>query len=71
MFIESVVKDAKGRGIADKYPTWGIVVFGYTIIIGKGLHSSTSQLNLRRFCRCDLYTWPTKSAHVEPKSGRL
>jgi len=22
MFIESVVKDAKGRGIADKYPTW-------------------------------------------------
>jgi len=34
MMIENLVKDAKGEGIAGRYPTWGVVVFGYVIILG-------------------------------------
>jgi len=50
---------------------------------GKGLHSSTFQLNLSRFChplvspclvdwgKTMLPTYPTKCAYVEPRSGRV
>jgi|TARA_B110000240_G_scaffold32151_1_gene34564 SNF family Na+-dependent transporter len=34
MIMDNIVKDASGKGIADNYPTWGIVVFGYVLIIG-------------------------------------
>jgi len=34
---------------------------------GRGFHSSTSQLNLSRFCHQNHATYPTESAHVKPK----
>jgi|AntAceMinimDraft_1070359.scaffolds.fasta_scaffold08189_1 NSS family neurotransmitter:Na+ symporter len=34
MIIENVVNDAKGRGIIERHPDWGVVVFGYVIIVG-------------------------------------
>ena len=40
----------------------------------RGLHSSITQLNLTAVCHCTHLihpTYPTMSAHVEPKSGRL
>jgi hypothetical protein len=36
---------------------------------GRGSHSSSSQLNLRRFCHSKQPTYPTKSADVKPRSG--
>jgi hypothetical protein len=41
---------------------------------GRRLHSSTSQLNLSRFCHqksMDCPAHPTKGAYNEPKSGRV
>ena len=41
---------------------------------GRGLHSSTSQLNLSRYCHyksMDNPAYPAKGAYDEPKSGRV
>jgi len=43
-------------------------------VAGRGLHSSTSQLNLSRFwslCHLNYPAFPSKASYVEPKSGRV
>jgi len=58
------------------------VRLGHTVIVdailvvrasqqGRGPLLSISQLNLRRFCIWKQEKYPTKGAHVKPKSGRM
>ena len=40
------------------------------MVCGRGLHSSTSHLNLNCVCHSNYLIFPTTSAHVELESGR-
>jgi hypothetical protein len=52
----------------------GVALLQRACVAGRGLHSSTSQLSLSRFCHYHSMDQPahaTKGAYDEPKSGRV